>query len=128
MHSLFFLIIRRPPRATRTDTLFPYTTLCRSILLLVGPDDQTQLVKGLEIGVTDYVVRPIDRNEFIARLRAQVRRKRYQDRRSDEHTSELQSLMRNSYAVFCLKQKTKLHMILCIITYIVITYDIFYIL
>src|SRR3546814_1103175 len=80
MHSLFFLIIRRPPRATRTDTLFPYTTLCRSILLLVGPDDQKQLVKGLEIGVTDYVVRPIDRNEFIARLRAQVRRKRYQDR------------------------------------------------
>jgi two-component system cell cycle response regulator len=50
------------------------------ILLLVGPDDQKQLVKGLEIGVTDYVVRPIDRNEFIARLRAQVRRKRYQDR------------------------------------------------
>ena len=50
------------------------------ILLLVGPADQKQLVKGLEIGVTDYVVRPIDRNEFIARLRAQVRRKRYQDR------------------------------------------------
>lgn len=50
------------------------------ILLLVGPDDQKQLVKGLEIGVTDYVVRPIDRNEFIARLRAQVRRKRYQER------------------------------------------------
>ncbi len=50
------------------------------ILLLVGPDDQRALVKGLEIGVTDYVVRPIDRNEFIARLRAQVRRKRYQDR------------------------------------------------
>jgi two-component system cell cycle response regulator len=50
------------------------------ILLLVGPEDQKQLVKGLEIGVTDYVVRPIDRNEFIARLRAQVRRKRYQDR------------------------------------------------
>src|SRR3546814_7117518 len=105
------------------------------ILLLVGPDDQKQLVKGLEIGVTDYVVRPIDRNEFIARLRAQVRRKRYQDRlrdhyqqsmemavtdpltglynsrymashlstllsRSEEHTSELQSLMRLSYAVF----------------------------
>ncbi|WP_428246674.1 PleD family two-component system response regulator [Ferrovibrio sp.] len=50
------------------------------ILLLVGPDDQRALVKGLEIGVTDYVVRPIDRNEFIARLRAQVRRKRYQER------------------------------------------------
>jgi len=50
------------------------------ILLLVGPDDQKALVKGLEIGVTDYVVRPIDRNEFIARLRAQVRRKRYQER------------------------------------------------
>jgi len=50
------------------------------ILLLVGAEDQRALVKGLEIGVTDYVVRPIDRNEFIARMRAQIRRKRYQDR------------------------------------------------
>jgi two-component system cell cycle response regulator len=50
------------------------------ILLLVDSDDRQRLVKGLEIGVTDYVLRPIDRNEFVARSRAQVRRKRYQDR------------------------------------------------
>ncbi|MBX3456683.1 PleD family two-component system response regulator [Ferrovibrio sp.] len=60
------------------------------ILLLVGPDDQKALVKGLEIGVTDYVVRPIDRNEFIARLRAQVRRKRYQERLRQHYQQSIQ--------------------------------------
>ncbi len=49
------------------------------VLLLVGPEDQKRLVKGLEIGVTDYVLRPIDRQEFLARTRAGIRRKRYQD-------------------------------------------------
>src|SRR3546814_12918773 len=81
------------------------------ILLLVGPDDQKQLVKGLEIGVTDYVVRPIDRNEFIARLRAQVRRKRYQDRlrgRSEERRvgTECVRTCRSRGPPYHYKQKT----------------------
>src|SRR3546814_8119007 len=84
----FFLMIRRPPRSTRTDTLFPYTTLFRS---LVGD----VLIEG----------RPV-RNCWpgfeLARHRVSPRR------RSEEHTSELQSLMRISYAVFCLKKKKKI--------------------
>src|SRR3546814_8217743 len=75
----FFLMIRRPPRSTRTDTLFPYTTLFRS---------------------------PESRLRFLLRLplRSATRRPPC---RSEEHTSELQSLMRISYAVFCLKKKKK---------------------
>src|SRR3546814_6345483 len=74
-------MIRRPPRSTRTDTLFPYTTLFRSPVARGGG------------------VRAADRR---AVYRAQPRRLR-----SEEHTSELQSLMRISYAVFCLKKKKK---------------------
>src|SRR3546814_4607881 len=75
----FFLMIRRPPRSTRTDTLFPYTTLFRS--------------HGREPS-RDRGGRPLGGQEGEA------------DGRSEEHTSELQSLMRISYAVFCLKKKT----------------------
>src|SRR3546814_1515466 len=74
----FFLMIRRPPRSTRTDTLFPYTTLFRS------PD---------HIAAAVEIEDPAVRRGF-----------RRRDR-SEEHTSELQSLMRISYAVFCLKKK-----------------------
>src|SRR3546814_9152046 len=91
-------MIRRPPRSTRTDTLFPYTTLFRSLAIpqadtgnerssrsvdRFGPD----LLRGclVEHGIHHMIVFEVDRSE--------------------EHTSELQSLMRNSYAVFCLKQK-----------------------
>src|SRR3546814_8152411 len=87
----FFLMIRRPPRSTRTDTLFPYTTLFRSAA------DQDELVNA-----------PFDRRDRCRWQRAvgthdgQVRCKAH---RSEEHTSELQSLMRISYAVFCLKKK-----------------------
>src|SRR3546814_13210972 len=85
--SLFFLMIRRPPRSTRTDTLFPYTTLCRSLgwMQAVHPDDLTSLLT----------------------VEADARRGRtaYTAVRSESHTSELQSLMRISYAVFCLKKK-----------------------
>src|SRR3546814_19299498 len=82
----FFLMIRRPPRSTRTDTLFPYTTIFRSVLaIFVGPP-------ALEIAL---------RSELAALVVEAVT-----DFRSEEHTSELQSLMRTSYAVFCLK-KTK---------------------
>src|SRR3546814_8151066 len=83
--SFFFLMIRRPPRSTRTDTLFPYTTLFRSPLLLdeIKPPHRADW--------TDW-------HEAFARQSVQ---------RSEEHTSELQSLMRISYAVFCLKKKKK---------------------
>src|SRR3546814_18217982 len=89
----FFLMIRRPPRSTRTDTLFPYTTLFRSLL-----------------EHTDITARPL-RSERAHRDIALVWRKNSPREkefrlRSEEHTSELQSLMRISYAVFCLKKKT----------------------
>src|SRR3546814_2645109 len=104
---LFFLMIRRPPRSTRTDTLFPYTTLFRSKPVAIA------------ISVTLSV-------EYCSRCRARCSRAfrkycvgvmprwRRNSRcswrwltpdRSEEHTSELQSLMRISYAVFCLKKK-----------------------
>src|SRR3546814_10017370 len=93
-------MIRRPPRSTRTDTLFPYTTLFRSTsslecelttvrdiqLLLFGPGALRSLASpGCPGRWAEFVHFP----------------------RSEEHTSELQSLMRISYAVFCLKKKTK---------------------
>src|SRR3546814_7581389 len=83
-------MIRRPPRSTRTDTLFPYTTLFRSDRLDMGDRlaDRHRLV--LPVG-QDMDGDEIDR---VA-----------EHRRSEEHTSELQSLMRISYAVFCLKKK-----------------------
>src|SRR3546814_6610701 len=82
----FFLMIRRPPRSTRTDTLFPYTTLFRSTPGSGVTDDPVEIVS--ETGVI--------------RTRAKAEERL---RRSEEHTSELQSLMRISYAVFCLKKK-----------------------
>src|SRR3546814_14048433 len=87
----FFLMIRRPPRSTRTDTLFPYTTLFRS-----EPR-------------ADHVCGDRDRpDRLLARSRNDGARSRSgRSRRSEEHTSELHSLMRNSYAVFCLKKKKK---------------------
>src|SRR3546814_7852201 len=87
---IFFLMIRRPPRSTRTDTLFPYTTLFRS-------------VRRADLGARS---RAAPRG---AAGHASARRGGHDhDRghpRSEEHTSELQSLMRISYAVFCLKKK-----------------------
>src|SRR3546814_14864498 len=83
----FFLMIRLPPRSTRTDTLFPYTTLFRS----------------LGAGVADLLPRPV---EVVGLFRRRVGDRGVGVRhRSEEHTSELQSLMRISYAVFCLKKK-----------------------
>src|SRR3546814_17504750 len=80
----FFLMIRRPPRSTRTDTLFPYTTLFRSVRV-----DQRQRF--------DVVDEGRERQPAAVDVRRRIR--------SEEHTSELQSLMRISYAVFCLKKK-----------------------
>src|SRR3546814_8231776 len=87
-------MIRRPPRATRTDTLFPYTTLFRS---LVGID---AVYAGLAKGDPQL--------GFLAITAADGAIVHHAGARSEEHTSELQSLMRISYAVFCLKKK-KIH-------------------
>src|SRR3546814_1339038 len=91
MFLFFFLMIRRPPRSTRTDTLFPYTTLFRS-------RDPLQCLARTDL------VRVGRIEEGAMATREQVDELR-QKMRSEEHTSELQSLMRISYAVFCLKKK-----------------------
>src|SRR3546814_9491065 len=88
-------MIRRPPRSTRTDTLFPYTTLFRSRgSLRIDPCRGRQHLRGCALeGRADSG----RRRQFRLRLEPRTR--------SEEHTSELQSLMRISYAVFCLKKK-----------------------
>src|SRR3546814_4225617 len=97
-------MIRRPPRSTRTDTLFPYTTLFRSHewseLMQRALTHATRVreqspAQFLDVQFRDTVKRPMDVVHDIYR-------------RSEEHTSELQSLMRISYAVFCLKKKKKI--------------------
>src|SRR3546814_2291354 len=99
-------MIRRPPRSTRTDTLFPYTTLFRSVIwdraktrgfvharsMVFSPGQVRQ--KGCHFRGVDIIERAVD----VPRIWAGALR-------SEEHTSELQSLMRISYAVFCLKKK-----------------------
>src|SRR3546814_9522243 len=97
-------MIRRPPRSTRTDTLFPYTTLFRSrgerdaaVHHQRLRRDETRFVAGQKRNAAGHVFH-----------RAQPSHRRAGDR-SEEHTSELQSLMRISYAVFCLKKKKKKH-------------------
>src|SRR3546814_1389091 len=114
-------MIRRPPRSTRTDTLFPYTTLFRSAaraLLHHGRESlavrQPVAAEGraagahvpalgracqLDVRRRRAVVRGADRRRAGGPLPLRS------GQRSEEHTSELQSLMRNSYAVFCLKKK-----------------------
>src|SRR3546814_6586651 len=106
-------MIRRPPRSTRTDTLFPYTTLFRSVGNPEGQEqdggeadrgpriqqhagDLTALEIRFDDGVGEGAVVPSQRSGTGGM-------------RSEEHTSELQSLMRISYAVFCLKKKTDIH-------------------
>src|SRR3546814_1244782 len=92
-------MIRRPPRSTRTDTLFPYTTLFRSdefraaasttkMILMVGMGCMMRRLLWIDSHAANGI-----------------------DHRSEEHTSELQSLMRISYAVFCLKKKTTISQI-----------------
>src|SRR3546814_4430366 len=113
-------MIRRPPRSTRTDTLFPYTTLFRSLVLgLVGAD---------RLGGGKRTAGPVCRRFHMLRTLVRPGRSAHIVRfaafshdqtnigypvpfanRSEEHTSELQSLMRISYAVFCLKKKNKIN-------------------
>src|SRR3546814_9344041 len=134
-------MIRRPPRSTRTDTLFPYTTLFRSDGQLVPPRDVDGkgpvTDRGIVGGVSEdddrrlQALRPVHRHHphdvaaclglaldvgTAARHGGQKAEQRHRfarlegerltEQRSEEHTSELQSLMRTSYAVFCLKKKT----------------------
>src|SRR3546814_3248531 len=114
-------MIRRPPRSTRTDTLFPYTTLFRSHLkksarhLLATHEVKFRAIEAL---TERYPVAPmcvlfrVSRSGYYAWLRRKPSMREMANRkllRSEEHTSELQSLMRISYAVFCLKKKTHPH-------------------
>src|SRR3546814_3942147 len=108
-------MIRRPPRSTRTDTLFPYTTLFRSIQVERLPE------QAVQVGVAEGHGREGDEPPVsVERLDPDPRAARppwsvwgperslgapQQNERSEEHTSELQSLMRISYAVFCLTKK-----------------------
>src|SRR3546814_10731143 len=95
-------MIRRPPRSTRTDTLFPYTTLFRSplirystVIALASGACKNHCVRNAPIPIIGLMAMP-------AAIAAPLTR-------SEEHTSELQSLMRISYAVFCLKKKKHRH-------------------
>src|SRR3546814_999774 len=131
-------MIRRPPRSTRTDTLFPYTTLFRSlddrdqrreiVELEPGLDHdiepaagdagvivaiaaqhgaagrRVEMLESVELAIVEQGRRGCG-EQRIAKRRARSRRRRRAVERSEEHTSELQSLMRISYAVFCLKKK-----------------------
>src|SRR3546814_19319613 len=90
---IFFLIIRRPPRSTRTDTLFPYTTLFRSSFALLHLPGLIVAGACLAFACRLWLLMALLDGSTISVLR------------SEEHTSELQSLMRISYAVFCLKKK-----------------------
>src|SRR3546814_9350902 len=98
---VFFLMIRRPPRSTRTYTLFPYTTLFRSPLAVesLGNFDADVRYRVARIRADYFPISNVDLTLDLERSRLALR--------SEEHTSELQSLMRISYAVFCLKNKKK---------------------
>src|SRR3546814_5605936 len=110
-------MIRPPPRSTRTDTLFPYTTLFRSVYgSLRGAERHGEWRYPGERQDGAAARRGHDRRNAEARLRDGVDRQMASRpcrallaaaRRSEEHTSELQSLMRISYAVFCLKKKNR---------------------
>src|SRR3546814_6850238 len=121
LFDFFFLMIRRPPRSTRTDTLFPYTTLFRSGLQRAGdkgeclPGGQRVAGAGVAVGAGFQRVDQGVESGPGGERRGQRDRQRGVEHhplrlgllRSEEHTSELQSLMRISYAVFCLKKKQK---------------------
>src|SRR3546814_2904427 len=94
-------MIRRPPRSTRTDTLFPYSTLFRSA-------DRNDRQTNRPIG--GCLLRPFHVPPARIATKKDISLRRFDHKtRSEEHTSELQSLMRISYAVFCLKQKKTKH-------------------
>src|SRR3546814_4923253 len=94
---IFFLMIRRPPRSTRTDTLFPYTTLFRSGEAADDAGDHAVAARAAKRCGVAHGDPQCAENSWTASTSTRTR--------SEEHTSELQSLMRISYAVFCLKKK-----------------------
>src|SRR3546814_2648574 len=102
-------MIRRPPRSTRTDTLFPYTTLFRSLSMGIGKGlANSLLVKVNQIGTLTETLEAVSmaqRASYTAVMSHRSGETEDATIRSEEHTSELQSLMRISYAVFCLKKK-----------------------
>src|SRR3546814_8937091 len=113
-------MIRRPPRSTRTNTLFPYTTLFRSIVQVVAEHGGSggdgiglcgwrRFSQNLcRLNPLPYRIRTTPSVSGIGEARGRTRIE-WRLSRSEEHTSELQSLMRRSYAVFCLKKKTNIH-------------------
>src|SRR3546814_10330208 len=113
-------MLPRPPRSTPTDTLVPYPTLFRSRLAIrpqqriqlgrFGLDHEFIVVAGVDVHRHRRLLREISVPQrrivqLAPRLLVEVRRRKRRSERSEEHTSELQSLMRSSYAVFCLKKK-----------------------
>src|SRR3546814_7841543 len=90
-------MIRRPPRSTRTDTLFPYTTLFRSKEIREEKIKQSQIESSK---VENHTLKEKISADDVT-----------EEQRSEEHTSELQSLMRISYAVFCLKKNNKIRIL-----------------
>src|SRR3546814_10018797 len=99
-------MIRRPPRSTRTDTLFPYTTLFRSVRFLnqiAGEPDISRvpvMIDSSRWNVIEAGLKCVQGKPIVNSISMKEG-----EERSEEHTSELQSLMRISYAVFCLKKK-----------------------
>src|SRR3546814_2925619 len=97
---MYFLMIRRPPRSTRTDTLLPYTTLVRS---MAAPGQiRERGAHGFHFADLLFQCPGVLQRQL---LHLAARPLSIVPQRSEEHTSELQSLMRISYAVFCLKKK-----------------------
>src|SRR3546814_3070673 len=102
---------RQPPRSTRTDTLFPYTTLCRSLIL----DEATSHLDTQSEMLVQKALANLMQNRTVIVIAHRLTTVRRADRilvlengrRSEEHTSELQSLMRISYAVFCVKEQAE---------------------
>src|SRR3546814_9147413 len=122
-------MIRRPPRSTRTDTLFPYTTLFRSLSVIVPNNrkiaallndfagdfeaDEQAIVASFQLHERSYERWVEDATPYAAANRFPTE---FDDwwRRSEEHPSELQSLMRRSHAVYCLKNKNLLYYLLTV--------------
>src|SRR3546814_2524209 len=103
-------MIRRPPRSTRTDTLFPYTTLFRSAEQ-IDRDDLREVRQRQCLAIAaDHLARRADAGAADQNARLAIDAFGFDESgRSEEHTSELQSLMRSSYAVFCLKTKNNIN-------------------